>query len=184
MLHLFKMLLWYHTRVLSVCRLIQGRRISYTRLHCGFISAWLRTKQSLQGGLFLLGEFRNLRDAVARDRLVVVAMIITLIYRLRKIKWFLFHWPRRRPHIHYLRFSQLICRLLEYLFFVCTLLLYNGASIGSANWYLWHSILMIGIEFLALSAGLGPWYAIVITIKWISMVHVILKACYFLFSLL
>lgn len=166
-------------------RLIQRGRICDTRLYGSFVGTWLRAEKSMQAVGFLLSEFwYDWRI----NCLAVVTVAVTLAYRLWKVEWFLLNWVQRRHKslVNYLWFiDTLLCLIdrscFDWVLFFSVLLVYNRAS-ASPEWYLGHSLLMICIKLFALSARLGPWYTVVIPIKWISVIHIFLQFCYFIFS--
>jgi hypothetical protein len=168
-----------------MCRLIHGRRISYAWLYCCFVGAWLRTEKSMQAVGFLLSEFwYNWRI----DCLAIVAVTVTLAYWLRKVKWLLLNRVQRRHEsfVDYLRFINTSLGLINWscfyrILFFSVLLVYNRAS-SSSKRYLWHSLLMICVKLFALSARLRPGYAVVIPVKWISVIDIFLQFCDLIFG--
>ena len=173
--------------MLSMRRLIQGRRIGYTWLYGCFVRAWLWTEKSMQAVRFLLSEFWY---NWMINRLAVVAMAVTLADWLRKVKRLLLNRVQRRhePLIDYLWFTETslskINRSCFYGILLFSALLIDNGSSASSNGYLWHSLLMICVKFFALSARLGPGNAVVITIKRIPVIDIFLQFCDFIFGCL
>ena len=158
-------------------RLIQRRRISDTRLYGCFVGTWLRAEKSVQAIGFLLSEFwYDWRI----NCLAVVTVAVTLADRLWKVKWFLLNWVKRRHEslVDYLWFIDTSLYLIDWscfdmVLFFGVLLVHNWPS-SSSEWYLGHSLLMICVKLFALSARLGPWYAVVIPVKRIPVIHIFL----------
>lgn len=172
-------------RMLSMRRLIQGRRISYTRLYGCFVSAWLWTENSMQAVGFLLSEFWYYWRI---NCLAVVTVAVTLAYWLWKVKWFLLDRVQRRHEslVNYLWFINTTLSLIDWscfdrVLFFSVLLVYNRAS-ASSKWYLWHSLLMICVKLFALPAWLRPWNTVVIPIEWIPVIHIFLQFRNFIFG--
>lgn len=139
----------------------------------------------MQAVRFLLCEFRyNWRVYC----FAVVAVTVTLTYWLRKVKWLLLNRMKRRhcSLIDYLRFTDSSLRLIDWSHFqrillFSVLLIYNRPS-TSPNRYLRHPLLMIGVKLFTLPARLGPRYTVVITIQWISVIHIFLQLRDFIFG--